>query len=114
MTTLTTGTNNDLVLSSSGSVSLSTGLSAIMQTCEHAVKTSLGELVLQGDEGIPNFQMIWSGAPNIAQAENALREALMKVEGVESVPELSAFVSENILYYNAVINTINGEANLGL
>lgn len=114
MKTLSSDLNNDLYIAPNGLLSVSTGLTALAQTCEQVAKTMMGELVLQSDQGIPNFQMIWSGAPNIAQAENALREALLGVEGVLSVPQLSAFVENNVLTYNATIETIYGEASLGL
>lgn len=74
----------------------------------------MGELVLQGDVGIPNFQLIWNGSPNIAQAENSIREALLGVDGVTDVSELSAFVSDNVFRYSAVINTIYGGTTIGV
>lgn len=114
MKTLATGANNDLYLGPSGQLALSSDLEAVSQTCEHVVKTMMGELILQTDQGIPNFQMIWNGAPNLAQAENALREALLGVKGVLAVPQLSAFVENHVLIYNATIETIYGEAALGL
>ena len=114
MRTFTTDQNNDLYLTPSNSVAISSDLQAIMDTCEYTVQTVMGELILQGDVGIPNFQLIWNGNPNIPQAENALREAIMPVDGVTGVSELSAFVENNVLKYNATIQTIYGEAPLGL
>lgn len=114
MKTLATNGNNDLYVAPNGLLSVSTDLAALAQTCEQVVKTMMGELILQTDQGIPNFQVVWSGAPNLAQAENALREALLGVEGVTNVPLLSAFVENNVLIYNATIETIYGEASLGL
>ncbi len=111
--TIQTGINNDLVLTPSNSIGVSTDLEAVIQICEHVVKTMLGELILQGDQGVPNFQLIWNGAPNIPQAQNAIREALLSVEGVTTVTQLTAFVQNNTLYYNATIQTIYGEASLG-
>ena len=114
MRTLGTNSNNDLYIAANGQLAIKSELSALAQTCEHVVKTMMGELILQGDEGIPNFQLIWGGAPNIAQAENAIREALSRVSGVEEVTELSAFVSNDKFVYNATIKTIYGEVSLGL
>jgi len=112
--TLGTNNNNDLYIAPNGQLAINSDLSALSQTCEHVVKTMMGELILQGDTGIPNFQLIWGGAPNIAQAENAIRESLLNVIGVEDVTELSAFVSNDKFVYNATIKTIYGEVSLGL
>lgn len=108
------GISNDLYIATNGKLAIASELSALSQVCEHVVKTTLGELILQGDEGIPNFQLIWNGAPNIAQAENSIREALLNVDGVLDVPELTAFVSNNIFSYSATIKTIYGGTTLGL
>lgn len=114
MITLGTNSNNDLYIAPNGQLAIKSELSALAQTCEHVVKTMMGELILQGDTGIPNFQLIWGGAPNIAQAENSIRESLLGVSGVEDVTELSAFVSNDVFRYSAAIKTIYGEVSLGL
>lgn len=114
MKTFQTGANNDIFIATNGNLSITTDLTALMNICENVVQTMLGELILQGDTGLPNFQLIWAGAPNLAQAENALREALMGVEGVIDVPELSAFVTDNILRYSATIKTIYGQGEIGV
>lgn len=114
MRTLSNDSNNDLYIAPNGQLSISSDLSALSQTCEHVVKTMMGELILQGDVGIPNFQLIWNGAPNIPQAENSLREALIAVQGVTDVTELEAFVKDNTFFYNATIKTIYGEVSIGL
>lgn len=110
----TTPNNNDIFIAKSGQMAIATELEALINICENVVQTMLGELVLQGDTGMPNFQLIWNGAPNIAQAENALREALFGVEGVIDVPELSAFVQDNILRYSATIKSIYGQGAIGV
>lgn len=113
MKTIHTSTNNDIYISPSGHMAIATELTALIDVCEKTVQTTLGELILQGDTGIPNFQLIWNGAPNISQAEAALREALMGVEGVVDVPELSAFVEANVFKYNATIKSIYGIGAIG-
>jgi hypothetical protein len=112
--TIATDSNNDMFIDTSGSVAMYTDVNAVLQSCEHAVKTMRGELVLQGDIGMPNFQLIWNGAPNIPQALSAARTALMAVPDVIGISELSAFVQNNVLYYNATIETIYGEVSLGI
>ena len=114
MKTIHTATNNDVYIAPSGQMAIATELTALMDVCEKTAQTMLGELILQGDEGIPNFQIIWNGAPNISQAEAALREALMGVDGVIDIPELSAFVEANIFKYNATIKSVYGIGVIGV
>jgi len=112
MKTIRTGTNNDLYISA-GKIAIGTELTALIDVCEKVVQTMLGELVFQGDEGIPNFELIWNGAPNVAQAEASIRNALMGVDGVLDVPELIAFVQNNTFVYSATIKSIYGTGAIG-
>lgn len=114
MITIFTNSNNDVCLNSSNSLSVASGIDAVKASCEYAVKTIMGELILQGDSGVPNFQLIWNGNPNIPQAENAIRETLLKVENVTGVSAVEAFVDGDVFKYNAAINTTFGEVSLGL
>lgn len=112
MITIITDSNNDIHLNNAYSVSFGTGIDAVKASCEYAVKTMMGELIYQGDNGIPAFNIIWSGNPNIPQAENAIREALLKVENVVGVPSVEAFVNGDVFNYTAVIETIFGTTTI--
>ena len=112
--TLSTDSNNDLFVNPNGSIAVSNDIDAVLNICEHVAKTMRGELVLQGDVGMPYFEAVWSGVPNIPQAESALRRAWLGVDGVKGVDDLTVFVQDNVLYYNATIQTIYGEAAIGL
>lgn len=105
----TVDTNNDLVISGDGRLAISSDLEAVLQACEHVAKAQLGEMVLAVDEGVPNFQTIWQGAPNIVQFKAYLRRELQKVVGVQEVSALEASISNNVLSYTATIKTIYGE-----
>lgn len=97
--------NNDLFIAGDGRMSISADLEAILQACEHRAKAQLLEMVLAVDQGIPNFQTVWNGAPNVLQFEGALRRELQNVTGVIEVTELNALVSSNKLSYTATIKT---------
>lgn len=114
--TLAVDSNNDLFIGASANLAVVTGLNATLQTCAHAAKAQLGEMVLAVNRGIPNFQTIWKGAPNFSQFENALRNALRNVNGVIEVLDVEITVTDNILSYTATISTIFGEGviNAGL
>lgn len=100
--------NNDLYIASDGNLAIVTELQGTLQACAHAAKTQLGEMVLATGQGIPNFQVIWVGVPNIPQFEAAVRTAVLGVPGVVEVVSFLAGVENDILTYTAVIRTIYG------
>lgn len=110
MTILTFSVNsaNDLYIDSVGNLSLSYDLSAITQQCQQAAKTLLGEMIYNINEGIPYFQTLWIGVPNVPQYTAALRRAFLAVGGVLEVVSLITSQSNNDFSYTAVIRTIYG------
>lgn len=101
--------NNDLLIASDGRLSISADLEAVLQACEQAAKAQLAEMVLAVDQGVPTFQTVWNGAPNVAQFEAYLRRQLQNVEGVREVSALEVSVSDNVLSYTATILTQFGQ-----
>lgn len=100
--------NNDIFVGRNGNLAISTELEACLQACEHAVKAQLGEMVLNFDQGVPNFQTVWQRSANIAQFEAYVRAAIMSVAGVIEVKDFAASVVNNKVEYRAVIRTIYG------
>jgi len=99
---------NDLYIGASGSLALSSGLAAVMQACQQAAQTQLGEMIYATDQGLPNFAAVWNGAPNLAQFEAYLRRMLGQVDGVTAVIDATVSVANNVLSYTATIQTIYG------
>lgn len=111
--TLAVNARNDLFLGGDGNLATATDLAATMQACAHAAKTLLAEMVYAADEGIPYFDVVWSGSPNLVQFEAFLRRALLAVDGVQLLAGLDvARAGGNVLTYNATIQTIYGTASL--
>lgn len=104
--------NNDLYLNSQGNLAINVDLQAVLQNCEHAAKSQTEEMIYAYDEGVPNFQTIWNGAPNIAQWQSAMRRTLLAVNGVLEVVSLEVQTANNVLSYSAIIRTIYGEGVL--
>lgn len=104
--------NNDLFINEQGTLAISSGLKAVLQNCEHAAKAQLKEMVLNYDQGVPNFETIWNGSPNVIQFRAALRRTLLNVEGVTNVNELTVTVANNVLSYFAIIATVYGQGQL--
>lgn len=107
-TTFATDINNDLYIGSDGSLVIASDLNAVLNICANATKAQLGEMLYNVDQGIPNFQAIWKGAPNYPQFESALRKTLLAIEGVSRIANLVITNSNNILSYSVTIITIYG------
>jgi hypothetical protein len=110
--TLAVNENNDIYIGDDGNLAIAEGIDAVKILCAQAVKVLRDEMVLHVDKGMPNFQLIWNGAPNIAQYEALLRKTLLNVQGVVKVSELSVNYENNILKYTANIETIYGVSAL--
>lgn len=103
---------NDIYLDRNGNISLSFGLQAALEACSQAAKTLLGEMVLNVNQGIPYFQTIWVGVPNIPQWTAALRGAWLAVPTVVEVVSLVTSQIDDTLRYNAVIRTTSGTGGI--
>jgi hypothetical protein len=98
----------DIYLGKDGRLVIALDLEAVLQACEHAVKAQLGEMVLAVDKGVPNFDTLWRGSPNLGQFEAAIRLALLAVAGVVRVTEFKAVRVGPVVQYTATIETIYG------
>ena len=110
MTILTFSVNsaNDIYLDSVGNIAFAYDLTAITQECAQAAKTLLGEMIYNINQGIPYFQTVWIGVPNIGQYTAALRRAFLAIDGVLEVVSILTSQTDNTLSYTAVIRTIYG------
>lgn len=110
--TLAVDSNNDLYTDEARNLVLLSGVAAVQQNCGHALKTTLGECVLDLPRGLPNFEAVWNGRPNLAQYEAAALAALQAVEGVVQVVAFEPSRVNDTLQYAATIQTIYGRATL--
>lgn len=113
---------NDIYLDADGNLSVSTDLQAVLQGCAQVAQTLLGELIYNVNQGIPYFQVVWVGVPNIQQFLAALRTAWLTT--VPNVVEVVSLVTSqvndptaqsqtaDILTYNAIIRTTFGSGVL--
>jgi hypothetical protein len=107
-TTLGLNTENDIYLGQDGNIVLLSDLEAIAGACETISKSQLGEMVLTTSQGIPNFQTVWVGVPNLGLWQSYLRNSLQNVDGVLQVVDLSFTTNNGILAYMATIKTAFG------
>lgn len=100
--------NNDLYLGTDGNLAVVTGITAVMQECQQAAQTRLGEMVLNIDLGVPYFEYVFNGVPNYAQFQAALRTAFLSVDNVTDVKTLNIVQDGDNLRYTAEIQTTFG------
>ncbi len=101
--------NNDLYIDSNGNLAIVSGLEAVKQACETAVKAQSGEMIYAFSSGIPNFQAVWVGDPNVGQFRAAIRRTLLSVSGVTAVKSINITQQDNVLIYQAFITTTFGD-----
>ena len=99
---------NDLYLNTQGNLAFAFDLTSLTQQCAQAAKTLLGEMLYNVNQGIPYFQTLWIGIPNVSQFTSALRRAFLSVDGVLEVVSLITSQSENEFSYTAIIRTVYG------
>ncbi len=112
MRVFATDDNNDLYIAVTGNLAIANDLEAVKQACEHAVQAQLGEMMFSVDQGVPTFETVWVGSPNLPQFEAALRLTLLAVPNVVEVPELVATRLRDTVLYTARIITKFGETYL--
>ena len=111
--TLGTNTNNDIYIGLNGNLVMLQGQSAVGAGCQSVSRASLGEEVLSITSGLPFFQAVFVGVPNLQAFNNALLVALQGVDGVVSVTNLTSKVTKDqkgksVLTYTATIETQYG------
>jgi hypothetical protein len=110
--TIAVDSKNDLYIGNDGALALANDMIATMQAAQQAAQTQLGEMEYAVDQGIPNFDVVWNGSPNLAQFEAYLRRTIMSVTGVTGISELTVERAGGILRYSATIDTIYGTGTL--
>jgi len=107
--TLSTNAQNDIYVARNGNIAVDANLQAVLIACENASKTQLGEAILATKNGVPNFQAVWVGSPNLALFRSYLVDVLVKVPGVLEVQDVQVIPGDGVLQYTATILTIYGE-----
>lgn len=110
--TLGTNTSNDIYLDSTGNLALLSGQSAVSNVAQNASLMQLGEAIYQTNLGLPTFETVFNGVPNLAIYEAYLRATLTAVPGVVQVTSITSKVANNTFSYTATIETIYGTTYL--
>ena len=110
--TLAVNSNNDLYLDNSGNIAIAYDLDAVTQGCEQVTRTKLGEIPYDTLLGMPFFEAVWVGVPNIRRYEAALSTAILSVPDVLALDDLTVTQEGEVLSYTAVITTEYGEGEI--
>lgn len=110
--TIAVDANNDIFMDSADNLGLVRDIVATGQSAKQGAQTQLAEMQYAVDRGIPNFQVVWNGAPSVAQFEAALRRELLKITDVTDVPELNTALTGGQVTYAATIKTTFGTVPL--
>lgn len=106
--TLGTNSTNDIYLGSDGNIVVLQGLAAVEGACATASKSILGEQVLSIGAGLPMFQCIWNGAPNIPLYVNYLQRTIENISGVTKIDSITTQILDSVFSYRATIETTFG------
>lgn len=110
--TFGTNANNDLYVAANGNLALLSGEEAVSAACATVSKSLLGEMVLATGAGLPNFQAVWTGVPNLIIWKQYLFNALKSVLGVRNVTDITVTPQQNVLSYTATIESNYGRVAL--
>lgn len=110
--TFAVNTQNDIYLGTDGNLAVVYDMQGTLQACAHATKTLLGEMIFSTNEGLPNFQLVWVGVPNLQQYEAAVRATLLAVDGVVEIVSFLIDLNDNTMTYTATIRTIYGTGTI--
>lgn len=103
-----TDSNNDIFIGSDDNLAVATGIEAVKFAAANAAKAQLGEMIYAANEGVANFQTIWTNSVNVAQFEASVRAAIVGTPGVTGIKSFDMQVSANAMHYQCVIVTIYG------
>lgn len=100
-----TDTQNDLYIAQDGNLAFSTGIGAVVQSVQNATQAILGQCIFDVELGLPVFETIWNGVPNIPQYETALESTILAVPGVRDILSLDIAADGEAVRYTANILT---------
>jgi hypothetical protein len=103
---------HDLYLGPDGNLVVLSGVEAVAAACQTACLTQLSECVLETGIGLPNFQTVWVGTPDLAIWQSYLQDTMLNVDGVTQVDSIQLVINDNVLNFTATISTIYGPTTI--
>jgi hypothetical protein len=103
--------NSDVFIDSTGNLSVISGIAAVQQNCETAMKAIQGEMIYALKSGMPYPTVVWNNY-NKQLFRSAAIITLSNVQDVVSVTSFTSALNENVLEYTATIKTIYGTVTI--
>lgn len=104
--------NNDIYATSANRLAIRRGIDAVLQNCEHVVKTRFTEVYYDRTKGVDYFGLVFTGSPNLPAYEADVRSLIAQVDGVRSITDFTYSLESGILSYQLTIATIYGEGTI--
>lgn len=111
MRTFAITASNDMLVTGR-SLSLVSGIDAVLNVCAHAAQAILGEMVFEQQQGMPYFETVWDGSPRTEPFEAAFRARIAQIEGVTGIELLDVAIVGDVMQYSATIATIYGTGQI--
>ena len=101
---------NDIQVAN-GRLVTATGKEAYANIIECAVRTRLGELPLDAEQGIPYFETVFQTSRKTNEFAEYLRQRIAELYFVERVVSVKTEIDpkRNVLSYTAVVTTVDGD-----
>ena len=100
--------DNDIYTEANGNVAFVSGLEAVAQNCEQAMKAQLGEMIYDKSAGVNYQGTLFSSSGNVVGFTASARAALALVPDVLGVESFRVYYDGNTAKYQAVIETPYG------
>lgn len=95
-----------------GRLQIASGLEAVLQNCERAIRANFGEMIYATQRGVDYFNYVFGANPDVIQFESGARSQLMLVTSVTGIESFSAVIQNNELTYTATIQTEFGTGEI--
>lgn len=112
MITISTNSNNDIFINSSGDISTSVDINALANVSKNKVLTNYGEPEYNQLEGIPYFDTIFTDTPKIDLFQAAIVKSLESLDDVNRVSNFDYSQNNGIFSYSLIEHTTFGEVQL--
>lgn len=103
---------NDIYATSTNRLAIRRDINAVLQQCEHVVKTRFTEVYYDRTRGVDYDGLVFTGSPNLPAYEADVRSLVTQIEDVRSITDFTYSVSNGRLEYVLTIATVYGEGSI--
>lgn len=112
MITISTNSDNDIYINSSGDIATSQDINALANVSKNKVLTNYGEPEYNQLEGIPYFDTIFTDTPKIDLFQASIVQSLEALDDVQRVSNFDYSQNNGVFSYSLIEHTTFGEVQL--